>query len=296
MAQYSINMLAVDHANVPETDPIGQADLRVLTNNVAAFFQKKWAMPTTNGRQAMSFLFEHLKLQREDEVYIATTFDYPNVSSCVTCTVFNFCKPSRVITEHTKAIFIIHEFGVVHPRTRELVRYGKEKGIPVIEDCAHTIFSKSADGVQTGYLADWVIVTLPKVFPVHTGGFLIGNEELEMAQPDFSSAVLRDFHVALNEWKNISLFRSQRQYIAASYYQLLDKNKVTPLINSFEDIFPWFFPVRSSAPGRLIGHLRSNGIEAGLWHGSDVVVLPLHQYITQEHVAKVAAVLNSFSE
>ena len=68
----------------------------------------------------MTALFRHLALRRDDEVFIATTFDYPHVPACVTCTVFNLAKPSRVLTDRTRAIFVIHEFGVPHPGTPAL--------------------------------------------------------------------------------------------------------------------------------------------------------------------------------
>ena len=63
-----------------------------------------------SGKAAIRALIEDLKLTRNDEVLITTTTDTSFVSTCVSATIFNYCKISRILTENTKAIFIIHNF------------------------------------------------------------------------------------------------------------------------------------------------------------------------------------------
>ena len=47
-----------------------------------------------------------------------------------------------------------------------------------------------------------------------------------------------------------------------------------------ENITPWFLPVLVLEPAAVMQYLRAQEIECGLWHGSNIVVLPLHQYLT----------------
>ena len=53
------------------------------------------------------------------------------------------------------------------------------------------------------------------------------------------------------------------------------------VVTSFsENITPWFLPVLVSAPTAVLRYLRDQQIECGLWYGSNIIVLPLHQYLT----------------
>ena len=78
---------------------------------------------TSSGRKAIDLILDECGLKLSDEVLIATTFNKPNVSSCVTSTIFNHCKPSRVLSDSTRAVLVIHEL-VCHTLTSQgCVRY-----------------------------------------------------------------------------------------------------------------------------------------------------------------------------
>jgi hypothetical protein len=89
-------------------------------------------------RHAITAVLNSLKVEPTDKIYLTNTTGQTYISACVTCTIFNFCKPSRVLSNKTKAIFIIHENGVPHPELGCLIEEGKKRKIPVIEDCTHT--------------------------------------------------------------------------------------------------------------------------------------------------------------
>ena len=57
-----------------------------------------------DAKHGLHILANKYKLTRNDEVFISTTSESNFVSSCVTCTFFNYCKVSRVLTEKTKLI------------------------------------------------------------------------------------------------------------------------------------------------------------------------------------------------
>jgi len=114
-----------------------------------------------SGRRAIAAVLASLALKPADEVYISNSTGQTYISSCVTCTVFNFCQPTRVLTKNTRAILVIHEYGIPHPDLRDLVSEGRERGIPVIEDCAHSMDS-TVDGRPIGCFGDYAVYSLSK--------------------------------------------------------------------------------------------------------------------------------------
>jgi hypothetical protein len=128
-----------------------------------------------NGKTAIHYLINKYKLKRDDEVCIFTSSDKNYVSTCVSATIFNYSKIARIVTEHTKMLYVIHEFGVVHPAIEKIVELGKRLNIPVVEDCAHTVLS-SLNGKRAGEFGDYAIYSLPKQIPVNHGGLLVGND------------------------------------------------------------------------------------------------------------------------
>lgn len=68
----------------------------------------------------------------------------------------------------------IHYFGFAAPLAgaREACR---EAGIPLIEDCAHALYSRDADGDWLGARADVAIFSIGKTIPVPDGGALLLN-------------------------------------------------------------------------------------------------------------------------
>ena len=117
------------------------------------------------GKEAISEVIRKLNLKEEDEVYINSTFGTKYVSSCVTSTIFNFCKPSKVITEKTRLIFIIHEFGYPNEKVFELLYHENRNGIPIVEDCAQSGYSFFESGQRIGTVGTYSIYSLKKILP-----------------------------------------------------------------------------------------------------------------------------------
>jgi len=137
-----------------------------------------------SGREAIASALASLALCPEDEVLITNSSGQTYIVSCVTCTVFNYCKPARVLTDTTRAILIIHEYGVPHPQLKELLAVAAERGIPVIEDCAHA-FDSRVDGKPIGSFGTYAVYSQPKSLPVQCGGILVGaNLDAIANQPD----------------------------------------------------------------------------------------------------------------
>jgi hypothetical protein len=234
---------------------------------------------TISGRKAIALILEECNLKPSDEVLIATTFNKRNVSSCVTSTIFNYCKPSRVLSENTRAIFVIHEFGVPHPEIARFRSLSDGRQIPLIEDCAHSVDSRWPDGSMVGSVGDYTIYSLSKIFPVVSGGLVFGLGHTPKADPeekqvvDHLSANLCDF------WNMLPLFSARRKTLLRCAIRGL-RNAIAVLSEPSVNITPWLLPVLVSEPGPVMRYLCAQEIECGLWHGSNVIVLPLHQYLT----------------
>lgn len=268
-------------------------------SDAASFFKSHFqcdaALFTEDGRTALSFILKHLKLSRKDEVYITTTFDFPNVSSCVTCTVFNYCKPSRMLTKNTRAALVIHEFGVPHPQMKQLQKMCRQRNIPLIEDCAHTLNS-SIDGRQVGTWGDWVVCSFQKIFPVSSGGMLLSRKPVKPfpwkwygLQHEVSGLI----SPYINMLEDIS---KKRRDVYNHLIMEAEKHGLKPLFKVTENVTPWFFPVHAPDVHAMMNAAGEAGVECALWHGTDIAVFPCHQYLTENHIKRIGEVMKKGSE
>jgi perosamine synthetase len=92
-------------------------------------------------------------------------------------------------TSRVKAILAAHLFGLPMD-LRRLRQFCDERGIWLIEDCAHAYFGSSAAG-PVGTTGDLVVGSLPKFFPAVEGGCLVVRSASlalpTLNRPDFKS-------------------------------------------------------------------------------------------------------------
>jgi DegT/DnrJ/EryC1/StrS aminotransferase family len=233
---------------------------------------------TSSGRKAIALILEECSLKPSDEVLVTTTFNKPNVSSCVTSTIFNYCKPSRVLSNSTRAVLVIHEFGVPYLQITELRSLCDAREIPLIEDCAHSIDSRWADASIVGSVGDYVIYSLSKIFPIASGGLVFGLRH----RPDMDAEerrIVESFSANLSAfWNGLPLFSARRKVLLGRAFSGLG-NALRLVADPSENITPWLLPVLVSEPTTVMRYLQAQGIECGLWHGTNIIVLPLHQYV-----------------
>ncbi|MBL4806174.1 MAG: DegT/DnrJ/EryC1/StrS family aminotransferase [Rhodobacteraceae bacterium] len=100
-----------------------------------------------------------------------------------------FINPDEIasrIQENTKAIYIIHYFGFPQPEMARISELAKAKGIPIIEDCALSLFSKTADNnIENG--CDFSVYCFYKYYPVIAGGALVSKH------PDLANRFTKPF-------------------------------------------------------------------------------------------------------
>lgn len=177
-----------------------------------------------NAKNAIHRLLKFYEISREDEIYISSTSDSNYVSSCVTCTIFNYGKPSRIITDNTKMIYVINEFGFQNNRLLELRKIANDLAIPLVEDSAHSVNSHISRNALKS-ISDFVIFSMPKFLPVNHGGLLFDKEQI------MESSVNMD---VLNTFvENSSLINSLKNRKRKIFYYLRES---LPLPPSYFDI------------------------------------------------------------
>lgn len=259
-------------------------------------FHQPGCIVTPTGRAALALVLQELGLQRQDEVYIATTFDYPNVSSCVTCTVFNFCKPARVLSDRTRAILVIHEFGVPHPNLVALRGLADARAIPLIEDCAHTLDSWVGNTL-VGTVGDYVICSFPKVFPVPFGGALLGSGPAYLPSTMSRKRIAAVYDSVTPHLPFLGDYSECRRSVFRELTSRFGELGLSPVFEVSNGISPWFFPVPMPKWEECLELAPTMGVECSLWHGSQVVVFPCHQFLEErdiERICELAAAVRTY--
>ncbi|MEA3329359.1 MAG: DapH/DapD/GlmU-related protein [Nanoarchaeota archaeon] len=230
------------------------------------------------GMYAISSLMKWLNLSPEDEICIKTTSGSKYISGCVTSAIEQTCKWSQEINEKIKAIFVIHEFGFVHPEIQKFREICNEKNIPLIEDCAYAWESGDA-----GKYGDYLIYSLTKIFPMQFGGILVGKK--------FEPQYIWDNFACYDEGKE-----TVSKYHLSSHLPQLEKdnNKRIENYNYYLNIFGedrTFFKLKErEVPGAFILKVENDermkeireyvlqfGIECGAYHHNNAIFLPVHQ-------------------
>lgn len=236
-----------------------------------------------NGRQGIAAILSSLALEPTDEVYITNSTGQTYIPSCVTCTVFNFCQPTRVLTKATRAILIIHEYGIPHPKLRDLVSKGHEHGIPVIEDCAHTMDSH-LDGRPLGSFGSYAIYSLSKIFPVQSGGLLIGQQLPRISLSDIDREATRvaerEFH---RYWPFLECFSARRRQNFIALRQFFKHHTVLFELDSH--VTPYSFGVFLENALRI--RRESNAIQWGSTLRDDLLLIPTNPMIESERLLRV---------
>lgn len=259
------------------------------------FGTKQELILTRNGKEAINLLLQALHLQPDEEVFITSTFGTKYVSKCVTCSVFNYCQPSKVITEKTKVIYIIHEFGVPHPETFNLIEFAKEKEIFVVEDCAHSSNSFFDQKNKIGGFADFSIYSLKKIFPMNTGGVLAVKNakyknKIEVLDNDPER---NEIESKFDEFAPLNDLFSQKRKDNHARLERFVKAKCH--FQSSKLISPYVFSIELIQAKKFCEKFNEhygNMYECVTWFGLDVVSFPVHQLMNDKDIDDLARKIN----
>lgn len=273
--------------SLPETDSIDEY--------FAERFKGKKYQYTLNGRYAINLALSYYHLQNDDIVTILTPTGNFYISSCVTSEIEKFCKWSREIERNTKVIIVNHEFGYPYQALSEL----KKTGIPIIEDCAHSFFSKDQDGI-IGTIGDFVIYSFPKMFPLQIGGLLVSNIAAKIIEGSHIDVQrLKYIKKVLSHYiKSAEAIISKRTY---NYNYLLSKFESLGFIARFQmkqGIVPGVFMFRTDAQKlnlqELKRHFYAHGVQCSVFYGEESFFVPVHQNLSTCDCDYIITVLQNF--
>ena len=240
---------------------------------------------TPSGRAALDAVLTELALAPGDEVLITNASGQTYVSACVTCTVFNHCRPSRVLTERTRAILAIHEYGYPHPELAALATLARARGIPLIEDCAHSLDS-SLDGVPLGSFGDFAIFSLSKVLPVAAGGVLVGRDGLpacDRAAPAFDRAAGTDAGTAYAEHlPALAAYSARRRSNAEAIRARLPALPL--LLAPGPGVTPWYVAVLTPEASEI--RRRSQAVEWGSTLHPDLLLITTNPFVEPDALTR----------
>lgn len=192
-----------------------------------------------------------------------------------------------------KVMLIIHYFGFPDENAEELITAAKTRGIVVVEDCAHGLYTDIIAG-GCGRWGDYALYSLHKMLPVETGGMIRTMKGKALPDSDTHSVNTSFFEYDLygiaerrveNYRRLISLIEVGNKYIKPLYGELP--------CNAIPQTCPILLPLSNrdavyeymngrgwgvvSLYHTMIGNLRSGGfdVEVGLSHR--IMNLPVHQ-------------------
>ncbi|MCA0932657.1 DegT/DnrJ/EryC1/StrS family aminotransferase [Lutimonas saemankumensis] len=247
-----------------------------------------------SGRNALGLALSHYDLKEEDEVAILTPTNNFYISGCVTREIEKFCQWKRVISEKTKIILVIHEFGVPYENLENLTKME----IPIIEDCAYSFFSSDRKG-RIGKIGEFVIYSFPKMFPIEFGGLLISNLKSKLKNNYLNKDKLEYVQKVLSyyiQFHDLIINRRKEIYI-----------KMGSKVKDF-GFHPRFMMTPGMVPGVFMftvkderldldsmkRFVQQHGIECSVFYGERAFFIPLHQNLNDEDLDYFAFVLQKF--
>lgn len=165
-----------------------------------------------------------------------------------------------------KALLLIHYFGMPDPAFLRLAAAARARGMLVIEDAAHALYSDMVGGV-CGRVGDYSLYSLHKMLPFAGGGMLAANGDNVMP-PDAADACAFGDPFSYDFFQIASARRANYAALHAALLPLA--GELTPLWPSLPaGVVPQTFPAIVERLDRfaLYRHLNAAGYGAvGLYH------------------------------
>lgn len=250
-------------------------------------FKDRFYYICRNGRQAIDVSLKACALRSKDNITILTTSGNRYISKCVTDTIERYCQWSRRMMPQTKIIFVNHEFGY---ECKTSPKINKEKVI--IEDYAYSFFLNE----NVAYSADYAIYSLPKVFPMQTGGILVTKKAL--ASPPEIHEHERNYILSC-----MSKYIADIPHIVAK--RLANCRYLAKELKSI-GIQP-FFDINNSVPGVFLfytlkgihlekfkTYMNAHGIQSSVFYGQNAYFIPVHQNLNKYDLDYFVEVIKNY--
>ena len=248
---------------------------------------------TAGGRQALDHILRRLRLHQRDEVWIATTLGDRDlhVSPCVTATAARYCRFAFRPGPRTAAALVIHDYGVPHPELTAMRDRCLRHGWPLIEDAAHAFASTDSTGRRLGEDADFALFSLPKFFPLESGGLVMGLPPSAEGVADGAAAARLARLLPLTY--AIAQLRRRNWQLLDDLFSQLGLRSALPLTAG---AVPSLYLLQTTQQFSTLRRLRGVGVETGPDAHCNRLMLPCHQCLGPDDIHRiVAAVANDAS-
>lgn len=85
----------------------------------------------------------------------------------------------QAIEPATRCVIVTHYFGFSQPELLEVVEFCRDRGLVLVENCAHSLYSMHMDR-PLGTFGDASVFSLPKKLPMAYGGAVLANSPLQV--------------------------------------------------------------------------------------------------------------------
>lgn len=224
-------------------------DFKILKEILSSYFPQKNLLFVDMGRTAFKIIIEKANLQGEEILFPAFLCDifFPIFKEYQIKPVFldvnlktfqpELKEIERKISKRTKAILILHTFGLPFKEIEKL----KNLNLILIEDCAHSFFAKIGENF-CGNFGDFAFFSLYKQFPTMRGGLLVTKEDLKDIPLFETKFSLRDLLSFLNSFSVFAfLFKKWGGEIAIKMIKKEKKEKFGKINNISLNLFLNFF-------------------------------------------------------
>jgi hypothetical protein len=225
-----------------------------------------------SARHGLDLILLELAVGPTDVVTILPSIGKFYVSGCVTRTIEKRCKWSMKVEPNTRALLVIHEWGVPHPDMEGIC----SMGYPVIEDCAYAFASSTPKG-RVGVKGEYAIYSLPKLFPVNFGGVICGlRNDVPELDGNAMSYICKCLHVSGDIAETIRRRVENWNYLK----QRFESIGVDALFQLSPGLVPgvFVFVVSDTIDPEIVKqHYISHGVESSIYYGTSSVFIPCHQ-------------------
>ena len=250
---------------------------------------------TMSGRAALRLTISGQNLKENDEVCVMTTSNNFYVSGCVSSVIEERNLFSRQISDKTRLIILVHEFGfLIDPE--EIVRI-RALGIPIVHDFAYSFLSYR--NIEGSYLEnDSCIFSFPKVFNMQFGGALLTPIDVSSyyLKPNQNEYDYLTSHLTRN-LDNANLMQIQAQQLEAYSYLLghLENQYISEYRPGGADAsIPSVVMLQIDSRCNILKLrelVENHGIECTVFYGLNVFIIPAHHNLTKIELDYIVGVV-----
>jgi hypothetical protein len=249
---------------------------------------------TENGKEGISLALQALALKPLDCVTILTTTGNSYISGCVTREIEKVCTWSHTMQDNTATLFVNHEFGYPYRGLAELRRYG----LPIIEDACHSFLADTPAG-DMGDVGDFIVFSLPKVFPIQMGGIVSFDARYQVQSRVQRGGELESYlaNVVSHYLPQLDQVRAQRLDNHRQMTQRFEAIGCHPrfvlLPNDVPGVFVFTVPEGIDLPA-MKQHGWAHGIECSVFYGERAFFIPIHQHLREADLDYFYTVFSTF--